>query len=358
MLWIKLTNLTLGNHPVMNKSLAVVLFTVFFNIPSLVFAEAKWYGQLGVGIASEPSVGGGSSTGVDSVSSRWGIKGWNRVSEGLFAVYRFETEIDSTDASEPEGRLSFVGLRGGFGMILLGKIGSASYRTVGTIIDKSLVYGQRETTYFVGNAVSYTIKIDNLHLQADAVMDKDTEKTSDSFQIGAKVEGLMDTGSIAFAHYSHADKAVVITALVNNVRRNFPSGTQKTKSSYIVGEYGIGNMKMYLGAGKHSAKNDDCSSNPLLASFCSKKGTVTSTYAGIRGGMGDTGFNYNFQMVKKKIKSTNNASSPVTTRSSTTPWLLGISRGLGGGASLHFETSNPDENGQSSSTGVWLKVEF
>ena len=89
-----------------------------------------------------------------------------------------------------------------------------------------------------------------------------------------------------------------------------------------------------------------------------RKGTRKSTYAGIRGSVGETGVSYVFQMVRKKIKFTNYASTPVTTTSSQSPWLVGISRSLGGGASLHFETSDPDEAGKSNSIGVWLKVDF
>lgn len=316
----------------------------------MVFAEPSWYGSLRVGISSEPLDGGGSSTGVDDGASRWGIKGWNRVAEGLIAVYRFETEIDSTDASSNEGRLSFVGLRGGFGTVLVGKIWSASYASVGTVIDNSFVYGQPETSYRIGDAVSYLVTVGDVRLQADVIMDSDTKKTVDSYEIGAKIGGLMETGSVAVSHVSRKDKAVVIGG--------FASGIQKTSSSYLVGEYGIGDITMYLGAGKHTAKNDGCLSNPQIAANCIKKGTRASTYAGLRGGIGDTGVKFVLQTVRKKVKSTNNSTSPVTKKTSVSPWLFGISRSLGGGASVHFETSDPDEDGKSSSTGVWLKVDF
>ena len=334
----------------MKKLLTVTLLVGLSSVHSLVFAEATWYGSIRTGVSSEPQDSGGNSTGVDDANSSWGVKGWNVIAEGLIAVYRFEKKIDSTDASEPKGNLSFVGLRGKFGTILLGQIWSASYASVGTIIDNSLVYGQPETSYRIGDAVSYIGNVGNIRLQTDAIMDSDTKKTVDSYEIGAKISELMDTGSVAFSYVRRADMAVVIS--------DFPSGVLKTKSSYLVGEYGIGDMKMYLGAGKHTAKNDACSNNPLLAPYCVRSGSRKSTYAGVRGGVGDTGVNYVFQMVKKKVKSTDNAATPVTTSNSVSPWLLGISRSLGGGASVHFETSDPDEAGQSSSTGVWLKVDF
>ncbi len=334
----------------MRNLFTITLLAGLLSIPSTVIAEASWYGSFRVGVSSEPREGGGSSTGVDDGYSRWGIKGGTRVAEGLIAVYRFETGIDSTDASSRGGRLSFVGLRGRFGMVLAGQIWSASYTSVGTMIDNSFVYGQGETSYRIGDAVSYIVEDDNLRLQADAIMDSTTKKTVDSYEIGAKIDGLMKTGSVAISHVRRKDKAVIIGG--------FASGTQKTSSNYLVGEYGIGDVTMYLGTGKHTAKNDGCLSSKQIAPHCIRKGTRTSTYAGIRGGISDTGIEFVFQTVRKKVKSTNNASSPVTTKTSMSPRLLGISRSLGGGASIHFETSDPDEDGVSSSTGIWLKVDF
>ena len=334
----------------MKKLLTVSLLAALLSIPSIVLADATWYGSIRAGVASEPREGGGDSIGVDDAFSRWGIKGWNRVAEGLIAVYRFETRIDSTDASQPEGNLAWVGLRGKLGTLLLGKVWSASYASVGLIIDRSLVYGQPETTYRISDAGSYIVKFGKLRLQADLIMKGGTSKAIDSFQFGAKIGGLMDSGSVAFAHIRHADSAVVIGG--------YPSGTQQVSSNYLVGEYGIGDTTMYLGAGKHSAKNNGCLTVPQIAQNCIKKGSRSSTYGGVRGDLGETGLKYYIQVVNKKVKSTNNSRKPVTTRSSTTPWLLGISRSLGGGTSVHFETSNPDEDGVSNSTGIWLRVDF
>ena len=41
-----------------------------------------------------------------------------------------------------------------------------------------------------------------------------------------------------------------------------------------------------------------------------------------------------------------------------TPWTLGLSRSLGGGATLNFEHGDPGEDGKASSTAVWLQVDF
>ena len=41
-----------------------------------------------------------------------------------------------------------------------------------------------------------------------------------------------------------------------------------------------------------------------------------------------------------------------------TPWMMGLSRSLGGGASVLFEHSNPDKKGKKSASRLALKVVF
>ena len=44
--------------------------------------------------------------------------------------------------------------------------------------------------------------------------------------------------------------------------------------------------------------------------------------------------------------------------SKNSPWLLALSRSLGGGASVHFEHDNPDTAGVKSTSYLALKVDF
>lgn len=334
----------------MKKLLAAMLLAVLWSVPSMVFAEVTSYGLTHSGDSSQPQEGGGSLFDVFDNSFRWGTNGSAESPEGLTAVYRFKHKFGTTDDGQSGGPRAYIGLPSGFGTITLGQVWNPNYTSSGSTIPNSLANSQSDPTYRAGNALSYRVNFGKLRLQADAIMDRNPKKNGDSFQVGAKIDGLMDTGSVAIAHYRHADKAVKIGGFAN--------GNNKSSSNYLVGQYGIGDMKMYLGAGQHTVEGDECSSSPPFARDCVKKGTGTSTYAGIRGGVADTGVNYVFHMVKKKVESTNNASTPVTTKKSMSPWRLGISRKLGGGASLHFETSDPDEEGESNTTGVWFKVDF
>ena len=343
----------------MKKLLTVTCLAGLLSVPSVVFAEASWYGSIRAGVATTPvdadadGTTDHSVTHVRDASSRWGVKGDSEVAEGLTAVYRFESKLDSTDGSQPGGRLSYVGLSGGFGSITVGQIWNAAYNSFGAVTDNSLIFGDAETGYRHGDAVSYAVSVGDISLQADVLMNGATDKSTDKIEVGATIGGLMESGSIAIAHRgtdtditwdhdSDADTAAQAT------------GTQKVTTNYIAGQYGIGGMIVYLGYAKSDTKNNTCAS---ANTACVTKAESDTTFAGIRGSVGDTGVGYLFQLRDKSSESTNNASTPVTTKSKSTPWVFGMSRSLGGGASVHFEHGDPDST-EKSSTGVWLKVDF
>ena len=152
----------------MKKLLTIVCLSGLLSVPSVVFAEASWYGSLRAGIKTS------DTTGVANAGSRWGVKGSSEISEGLTAVYRFEHGIDSTNANLGEsGRLSYVGLSGGFGSLTIGRIWSASYNSVGAITDNSnFIGGDSETSYTHGSVVSYAVSVENISIQVDAIMNK------------------------------------------------------------------------------------------------------------------------------------------------------------------------------------------
>lgn len=177
------------------------------SIPSVLLADANWYGSLRGGV----EFGGGETNFYDG-ASRWGIKGSNEVSEGLTAVYRFEHKMSTTDAGQSGGRLSYVGLSGGFGNLTLGQIWSASYNHAGVIRDFPYWNTSPDTSVRVGNALSYSLSTGAVSLQMDAIMDgsRDTGKAIDQFELGLTV-GLGDIGKIAFSHVNSKDTMTMKT---------------------------------------------------------------------------------------------------------------------------------------------------
>ncbi len=159
---------------------------------------ASWYGSLRGGIEFMSDK---DASYFKAEGSRWGIKGSSEVSEGLSAVYRFEHAIETHNAGQPNGRLAFVGLSGGFGALTLGRIDSASYNHTGVIRDIGNWYTSGDTGNKIGNTLSYAFSADAFSVQVDAIMDggKDTGKAIDQLEFGMTVN-LGDIGKIALAH--------------------------------------------------------------------------------------------------------------------------------------------------------------
>ena len=175
------------------------------SVPSVIFADASWYGSLRGGV----EVGGGNDASFKDGGSRWGIKGSSEISEGLSAIYRFEHKISTTNASQPGGRLAYAGLSGSFGTVSLGQVWSASFNHVGGITDGSWFYGNSETSYRVGNALSYAMSAGAISMQLDAVMDggTDTGESVDQLEFGMTVS-LGDIGKLGLAYVDTKDSMV------------------------------------------------------------------------------------------------------------------------------------------------------
>ncbi len=453
--------------------------------PSVVSAEAAWYGSLRAGVSSHDS-----DTKFADGGSRWGIKGSNEISEGLTAVYRFEHKIDTAKASlTGGGRLAYAGLKGGFGTITAGQIWSASYNSVGAITDNSFAYGDSETTYRHGSVVSYANSFGPASVQLDLVMDGDRDSGSkdiDQVEFGLSV-ALGDIGKIAIAHVNKEDEMLgtmtytvpvymhTIVTTANSVvtttnhyspkawsdtekkpwastgsapgtlitiaveptavvaGRNLATIQVKPDTTFVANNsltytikrtdqgyinladasavYYNENTKVFYAGGScniHDSSADDAcvaaggtfyitpirvpstpgtntwahytffdedvtktkdmnpgsKTNHIAAEF--SFGGVTpylgysekkmngamkkdkTTFVGVRGSVGDTGFGYVFQYRDKE-----NADG-----TKPEPWILGLSKTMGGGASLHFEHSDPGVKNMKSTTGVWLKVDF
>ena len=187
------------------------------SVPSVVFAEATWYGSLRGGLDSRS----GSDAQFFDGGSRWGIKGSAEVSEGLTAVYRFEHKISTTNASQPGGRLAYAGLSGGFGSISLGQIWNAAYNHTGAITDKSYYFGNSTTGYRHGSALSYAHSTGPVSFQLDLISDAgtDTGQGIDKTEFGVTV-AMGEIGKIALAHTTMRDtmKIGIVEEAVAEVR--------------------------------------------------------------------------------------------------------------------------------------------
>lgn len=131
------------------------------------------------------SNGGGSSTAVTNASSRFGIKGSDDLGNGLSAIYHFEFGVDPNRAGSSVtldeddlntlnnlgandtatfdvdsgfgNRLGYVGLKGGFGTVALGRQWTPYYNVLGynDLYNGSFSYRTYMGPYRAGNVLSY-----------------------------------------------------------------------------------------------------------------------------------------------------------------------------------------------------------
>jgi len=319
----------------MKKLMAILVLAGVLSIPSAVFAEASWYGSLRAGVKSSDS-----NVAVFDGGSRWGIKGSHEAGEGLSAVYRFEHKISTENAGQSSGRLAYVGLSGGFGTVTAGQIWSASYNSFGAVTDSSWFWGNAQTSYRHGQAISYAFSNDLMSLQLDAIYDGGMEMGDapndpdlEKVEFGLTVN-VGDIGKIAVAHID--DK---FTFSNNDTVDDKSDDTSKqTKTNSVAGEISVAGLRVYVGTAKSSTDTRAEGTNSADATESEQK----TTFFGFGGGLGDTGISYVFQW--RDVKDVNK------------PWILGVGKSLGGGASMNIEHANND--GGANATRVNLQVNF
>lgn len=187
----------------MNKKLIAVAVASTFAVPAVAMAEANWYGRINTAVSFLDVDGGDNSTDIKNISSRFGVKGSEDLGNGLSAVYRYEFGVASDIADvQDNNRLSYVGLSGSFGTVTLGRVWSAFFNHVGTIMDPSQNVGGDgyNAPYRTSNTLSYAGGSGPIALQLDLNLDGENANSSgvDSWQVG----GTYSAGalSIAAAH--------------------------------------------------------------------------------------------------------------------------------------------------------------
>ena len=281
--------------------------------PSVVLAEATWYGSFRAGISSSSG-----NTVVHAPGSRWGVRGSNEISDGLSGVYRYEEDLDLKNATLKAGnRLSYVGLSGGFGTLTMGRVWGAEYNSTGAILDASYFHGDSQGSYRVGPAVSYAISTGPVSLQLDAVMSSNP-KSVDRMLFGASAG--FGAGKVAVSYDSNSDN----------------ENQTKTTNTTFAGEVSFGSMRAYVG--QASSKRDGNMKNRKIM-------------GGVGGSLGDTGMGFLMQATQKR----DDTGKP-------TPVLLSLYRSLGGSSTVIlegvFNDKNADGTDKDSLASLTLKVDF
>ena len=105
----------------MKKNIIALAVAATFAAPMVAQAAPTLYGKLDLNL--NKTTGEGMS--VDSTASRMGVKGSNKLGNGLKAVYKIEFALnnvaDNTTKETLSPRNQYLGLAGGFGVVLMGR---------------------------------------------------------------------------------------------------------------------------------------------------------------------------------------------------------------------------------------------
>lgn len=242
-----------------------------------------------------------TSTDVTDFFSRLGFKGDIKINDSVTAFYQGEWDIDvEADADFGDARLGFVGLKGDFGRVALGKQWSPHYNIVAEATDlfnnRSSPFAYDEASPFRTNQmVTYSYSKGGFKLDAGLQFNGDAENSAGGDNSQANDTAHVDSGSIGVS-YSFGDfylgASYLDQQLSENDERDFRAvaGSWKvTDSVYVAVTYQDIERSM-------TDVTYDQSSLDIAASFAlSNNYTFKTSYFDFDGdGLGRTFDGYNF----------------------------------------------------------------
>ena len=163
------------------------------------------YGSLRPSLTNS-DFGDDSGTDVTDFLSRVGVKGHVDISEGLTAIYQGEWDADiEANGDFGDARQAYVGLKGGFGQIAIGKQWDPHFNIVAEVTDifnhRSSPFAYDEISPFRTNQlVTYAAQMGGLSLQAGARFDGSTENSAGGAEDDSTEPDDMDAGSIGIGY--------------------------------------------------------------------------------------------------------------------------------------------------------------
>ena len=198
----------------MNKKLIAVAVAAGLALP-MVSAHAvdvadkklEVYGKLHLNYGSYDELGTDNDNWrLSSFASRLGFKGQIKLDDGLMGTYKFESEVAVEDGTtEFATRNTYVGLKGGFGEVRIGRHDSPLKMAQGKFdqfgdTDGDLKHaGDEDGENRNKNSITYLVKAGNIGFNAQIIPGEGDGKTTVSGGTG-KGDGPADTLSVAVSY--------------------------------------------------------------------------------------------------------------------------------------------------------------
>mgnify|MGYP000058890445 CR=1 FL=1 len=120
--------------PFKKTSLALIAAGALISGNVLAGEQATIYGKVNATVQSDDT--GESETNIKSNASRVGIKGGVKINDDLKAIYKVEWQVDVSDESKSDNisaRSQWVGLKGNFGAVMIGRNDTALKKSQGKV---------------------------------------------------------------------------------------------------------------------------------------------------------------------------------------------------------------------------------
>lgn len=168
----------------------LVAASILASIPTAVLADPVVYGKANLTVQSSDD-GVDTTTEIKSNASRLGVKGSQKLDGGLEMIYKFEMQVDVSDESKElnfTSRNQYIGIRGSFGEVLIGRNDTVLKQSQGKFDLYSDLEGDVKRLWKGENRMSDSItyktpKINNFQVGVSYILDEENDDSATSLSL-------------------------------------------------------------------------------------------------------------------------------------------------------------------------------
>ncbi|GAB2998192.1 porin [Psychrosphaera aestuarii] len=168
----------------------LVATSILASMPAAVLADPVVYGKANLTVQSSDD-GTESTTEIKSNASRIGIKGSQKLDGGLEMVYQYEVQVDVSDESKElnlTSRSQYIGIRGAFGELLVGRNDTVLKQSQGKFDIFSDLEGDIKSLWKGENRMNDSItykspKFNNFQVGVSYILDEANDDSSTSLSL-------------------------------------------------------------------------------------------------------------------------------------------------------------------------------